>query len=174
MVVFIQTLWTQCPILGATLSILSTHQRQSKPLEQAIISRSAILCSCESPAICAILMKIDLSACRDWAKTGRWSGWFALHQGSVQKCVSVHAFLLCLSLSVSHTVGYRLGLLWLFPKPNSLCGFCIVVGQPQDSDLLTMSPTRLSVNCTKDRLGSWPWHPESKRADVGIQHPPRV
>lgn len=30
-------------------------------------------------------MKIDLSAYRDWAKTGRFSGRFALHKGLIQQ-----------------------------------------------------------------------------------------
>lgn len=67
LVVFIQTWWTQCPVLGAMLSTLSTHQRQNKPLKQAIISRSAILCSCES--LCTLCHTDE-----DWFICALWLG----------------------------------------------------------------------------------------------------
>lgn len=65
---------------------------KSEPLEQAIVSRSGILCSREPPAACAILMQIDLSAHRDWAKIGR----FAVHQSSLQQRVCAHSPPVCL------------------------------------------------------------------------------
>lgn len=171
MVVFIQTLWTQCPILGATLSILSTHQRQSKPLEQAIISRSAILCSCESPAVWWRLMY--LRTVTGLKRDADLADLLYIEARSKSVCLCMLSCCVCLSLSLTQLDTYH-GPLWLFPKPNSLCGFCIIVNHPLASALLTMSPTRLSVTRTKDRLGSWPWHPEPKRADAGIQLPSRV
>lgn len=60
----------------------------------------------------------------------------ALHQGLVQKCVSVHAFL----LGLSFPVGYRLGLLQLFFFPS------------QSAFVVSASVTHTLLTC-------WPWAP---------------
>lgn len=156
LVLFIQTWWTQCPVLGATLSILSTHQSKRNPFEEKIISRSTILCSWQALAVRAMLMKIDLFVCRDWAKEAHWSGWFALHPGSIQQCASVHTFTpACLLDS------------WIgISTAPTFSQAELLLCDPQVSDLLTMSPIRLSLFHADNRMGLWPWHTEPKRADV--------
>lgn len=79
------------------------------------------------------------------------------------------------SFHVSHTVGYKHGLLWLFSQAEvplwrlyhsqSPMGYW-----PSDHD----SHWALSVILTLDRMRLWPWHPKSKRAHAGIHLPLNV
>lgn len=79
------------------------------------------------------------------------------------------------SFHVSHTVGYKHGLLWLFSQDEvplwllhhslSPMGYW-----PSDHD----SHWALSVILTSDRMRLWPWHPRSKRAHAGIHLPLNV
>lgn len=110
----------------------------------------------------ASLKKIDISV--------RWSGRFALHPGAVQTTVSAHVFLLCLSHSriqtrTASTFSQARLLLWLLHYSQSPTGLWPSDHQPHWAR---------SVIHTKDRERLWPWHPEAKRAEVGIRLPLRV
>lgn len=114
----------------------------------------------------------DWFICVSWLGWNRMLIWLICFTSRLGPKVCVCACFPAVSLSVSHTVGYRLGLLRLFfPKPNRLCGFSIRISHPQVSDLLTMSPVKVSVMPNRDRIRLWPLHPEPKRADVGIHLP---
>lgn len=58
----------------------------------------------------------------------------------------------CVSLCLSHSWIQTWTPPTFFPKPNRLCGFSIRISHPQVSDLLTMSPVKVSVMPNRDRI----------------------
>lgn len=135
MVVFIQTLWTQCPIPWSD----TKHIVNSSKTEQTAGAGDRLQ-TCHSLSI--LLMSVPywwrLIYLRTVTGLKRDTDLAdLLYIGAQSRSLCLCMLSCCVCLSPSLTVGDRFGPLQLFPKLNCLCGLCIIVSHPQASDLLT-------------------------------------